>query len=77
MIKFFCYDDDDSLRELEGIKRLVRALQKTIMDSQFCHDHNDNCYGCKFKEVCFDCEELEIWASNQYQYIEGVSDGKK
>lgn len=77
MIKIYAFDDDDALREIEGIKRLVKSLQDTIMKSQFCHIKSESCRECKFKEICFDCEELEIWCVNQYQYMEGVYDGKK
>lgn len=77
MIKIFAYDDEDTLREIDGIKRLVYKLQQTIMKSQFCHIHSDSCKVCKFKEICFDCEELEVWCVNQYKYLEGVYNGKE
>lgn len=73
MIKFFAYDEDDALRQIEGIKKLVAQLQHTIMNSQFCHAHSDICTGCKFNRICYECEELDVWCANQYQYFEGTN----
>lgn len=73
MINVLCYDDQDPVVELSRIKLLVDKLQHTIMDSQLCHIRSDSCQSCKFKEICFDCEELEVWAVNQITFIKDQS----